>query len=190
MLPFALMTLTLLTLGSLSSDGQDVPIVVINEIGWAGTSASGTDEWIELYNNTDDPIDLIGWTLRWDDKLIHFGVEADDTVELRESEIRARNYYLLERTDDDVIVNVEADLIYKGSLKNTGEVLELFDAQGILSLDATTSRGSLIKCTILAFGKMLKISRMYRILAGVFSPRRSAPSTLAYSSSTYFKNFS
>ena len=38
--------------------------IVINEVAWAGTSVTTTsDEWIELYNNTGNPVDLTGWTL-------------------------------------------------------------------------------------------------------------------------------
>ncbi len=41
--------------------------IVINEIAWMGTKASDDDEWIELYNNTAEEIDLSGWILSWDD---------------------------------------------------------------------------------------------------------------------------
>ena len=34
--------------------------VVINEVAWSGSVAAAADEWIELYNNTDQPIDLSG----------------------------------------------------------------------------------------------------------------------------------
>ena len=37
--------------------------VVINEIAWGGTAASPSDEWIELYNTTDQAIALTGWSL-------------------------------------------------------------------------------------------------------------------------------
>ena len=37
--------------------------VVINEVAWAGTSASASDEWLELYNSGAADIDLTGWTL-------------------------------------------------------------------------------------------------------------------------------
>ena len=37
--------------------------VVISEIAWSGTATSSYDEWLELYNNTANPIDLSGWTL-------------------------------------------------------------------------------------------------------------------------------
>jgi len=45
---------------------QDAPTrkVVINEVAWAGTQCSANDEWIELYNNTSEAIDLTGWVLK------------------------------------------------------------------------------------------------------------------------------
>jgi hypothetical protein len=108
------------------------PAVVINELAWSGTIASATDEWIELRNNTREDIDLTGWTLSWADGeiIIHFGEAKDDTKEVRTSVIPARGFYLLERTDDTTISDIEADLIYTGSLRNPGEVLVLKDPEG------------------------------------------------------------
>ena len=37
--------------------------LVINEIGWAGTRASTTDQWIEFYNNTTSSIDIVNWSI-------------------------------------------------------------------------------------------------------------------------------
>ncbi|MBF8256231.1 MAG: hypothetical protein HW375_1138, partial [Anaerolineales bacterium] len=37
--------------------------VLINEVAWAGTLASTSDEWIELWNTGPDSIALDGWTL-------------------------------------------------------------------------------------------------------------------------------
>lgn len=37
--------------------------ILINEIMWMGSSAGKQDEWIELYNTTDDEIDLKNWKL-------------------------------------------------------------------------------------------------------------------------------
>ena len=34
--------------------------VVFSEIMWMGSSSSSADEWIELYNRSDDEIDLAG----------------------------------------------------------------------------------------------------------------------------------
>ena len=107
--------------------------IIINEIAWMGTEASPNDEWIELYNNTDQDIDLTGWKLRKDN---------EDWIELADAVnpiILAQGYFLLERTDDDTVSDISADQIYTGALNNNGEVLELYDNLGSLidSVDAS-----------------------------------------------------
>lgn len=94
--------------------------VLINEVAWSGTLASSSDEWIELFNPGDQPIDLTGWTLTDD---------GDIEVALRGS-LDAGGYYLLERTADSTISDISADLIYTGSLSNDGERLRLVDPTG------------------------------------------------------------
>lgn len=92
--------------------------VVINEIAWMGTEASTFDEWIELYNTTSSDIDLSGWTL----------VSADgDPVIALSGTIPAGGFFLLERTDDNTVSDIPADLIYSGNLGNAGECLQLKD---------------------------------------------------------------
>ena len=94
------------------------PPVVINEIAWAGTAADAADEWIEFRNNTDNPIDLTGWTL----------AAADGTPHITLNGIIPPNgYFLLERTDDTTVSDIPADQIYTGALDNTGETLTLRD---------------------------------------------------------------
>ncbi|WP_245947332.1 phospholipase D-like domain-containing protein [Bacillus taeanensis] len=102
---------------------------VINEIAWMGTTTSYNDEWIELYNPTSSDIDLTGWTLN----------AVDGTPAINLSGVLAKqSYYLLERTSDNSVLNITADLIYTGSLSNSGENLELRDNTGSLvdSVDA------------------------------------------------------
>ena len=97
--------------------------VVINEIAWMGTQFSSNDEWIELYNNTDQNIDLNNWTIKSKDEtpnIVLTGV------------ILSNSFYLLERTDDSAISDILADQIYTGALGNEGEYLELRDAQNNL----------------------------------------------------------
>lgn len=97
--------------------------VVMNEIAWMGTTVSYNDEWIELYNNTSSDISLDGWTLS--------STDGSPSISLSGT-IPAKGYFLLERTDDNTVSQVQADLIYSGSLSNSGEVLELRDNQGNL----------------------------------------------------------
>lgn len=50
--------------GGGGSEGGATPgSVVINEIMWMGSSVSTADEWIELKNTTNEPIDIGQWTL-------------------------------------------------------------------------------------------------------------------------------
>jgi len=104
--------------------------VVINEIAWGGTAASASDEWIELKNVSDEVIDLSGWTLRVDGSVIQLGEVADSTVEVRRTSIEPGGYFLLERTDDTTVSDIEADILYTGGLSNGGEDLFLVDADG------------------------------------------------------------
>ncbi len=97
--------------------------VVISEVAWAGTQASPTDEWIELYNASDQPVDLTGWTLIFGEVEVALGHAADPLLP-------AGGFFLLERTDDDAVVGVPADLIYTGSLGNAGGIVRLLDPTG------------------------------------------------------------
>lgn len=92
--------------------------VVINEIAWMGTNASTSDEWIELYNTTDSPLDLTGWKLKSQD--------GTPNIELS-GEISSNGYFLLERTNDNTISDITADIIYTGALGNNGEILQLLN---------------------------------------------------------------
>lgn len=97
------------------------PQVVINEIAWMGGEESFADEWIELYNNTGKAINLEGWILK----------AVDGTPEISlEGTILTKSFYLLERTNNEAVPNIKADLIYKGSLNNKGEHLKLINPQG------------------------------------------------------------
>ncbi len=120
------------------------PEVAINEIAWMGTAASSADEWIELRNNTGRDIDLRGWTLSWGEGenqiIIHFGSAQENTKEVRRTLIPGRGFYLLERSDDETISDMAADLIYTGALQNTGETLVLKDAQGRI-IDTANGNG-------------------------------------------------
>lgn len=97
--------------------------VVINEICWMGTPVSTYDEWIELFNKTNNPISLDNWLLK----------AADGTPEIKLSGvIPANGFYLLERTDDQTLPALLADKIYRGTLSNSGEDLDLYDDSGNL----------------------------------------------------------
>ncbi|MCK7481644.1 MAG: lamin tail domain-containing protein [Candidatus Moduliflexus flocculans] len=41
--------------------------MIISEVAWMGAGADGNDEWIELHNPGNAPINIAGWVLRADD---------------------------------------------------------------------------------------------------------------------------
>ena len=104
--------------------------LIISEIAWAGTAASSTDEWIELKNIGDQSIALEGWQLAFGDTLIPLGEVAEDTLEVRTTVLAPGAFLVLERTNDDSISDITADLLYKGSLSNDGVLIELRNPQG------------------------------------------------------------
>jgi phosphatidylserine/phosphatidylglycerophosphate/cardiolipin synthase-like enzyme len=92
--------------------------VVVSEIAWMGTLTSDADEWIELYNNTASTVNLSGWTLAADD--------GTPSISLSDS-IPPHSHFLLERTDDSSVPDVDMDMFYTGALENGGEHLYLRD---------------------------------------------------------------
>ncbi|MCH4827099.1 phospholipase D-like domain-containing protein [Planococcus halocryophilus] len=115
--------------------------VAINEVAWMGTSYSYNSEWIELHNTTNLAVDINGWTLR--------ATDSSPEISLSGS-IAAGGYYLLERTNDNTVAGVAADLIYTGALDNGGEILELRDSSGVLidSADAWYAGDNTAKATM------------------------------------------
>lgn len=105
--------------------------VIINEIAWMGSppkagessAMASNNEWIELYNNGSQTVDLSEWML--------VAADGQPNITLVGS-IKASGYFLLERTDDETVPGIAADLIYTGALSNSGEKLELKDANGLI----------------------------------------------------------
>jgi hypothetical protein len=94
--------------------------IIFNEIAWMGTSNSSNDEWIELKNISEKSIDLKNWQL----------IDKKDQIQIIFPErliIPSGGMLILERTNDNSVPFIDADLIYTGSLNNTDESLYLFD---------------------------------------------------------------
>ncbi len=106
-----------------SFDNQSVSAssVIINEVAWMGSIASGDNEWIELKNVSSREINLNGWQLIDKSRQIKiiFGREG----------LPSAGLYLLERSNDDAVFEIKADKIYTGRLNDTEEELYLFDSQ-------------------------------------------------------------
>jgi hypothetical protein len=117
---------------TITSTASKVRSVIINEIAWAGTTSSlSSDEWIELYNPTNQTINITGWRL----------VSADGTPNIILSgSIPSGGYFLLERGDDNTVLDIVADQIYTGELSNSGERLTLYDVAN-MTIDTANGNG-------------------------------------------------
>lgn len=104
--------------------------LIINEVGWAGTSAAKSeDEWIELWNPNSFAVSLSSTTLK-------SLTDGKPTLALS-GVVAPYGYYLIERTDDTVISDRTADLTSSfgggtgSGLSNSGEQLAL-DLHGVV----------------------------------------------------------
>ena len=106
--------------------------VIINEIAWMGTIESSSNEWIELKNISNNEINLNGWQIINKEEKIKIIIGQDYNLKPKE-------FFLLERTDDSSVKEIEADIIYTGAIKNSEETLYLFDNNCILQDKVTAS---------------------------------------------------
>ena len=114
---FILTTALVFNMTLISYADDPVGNLVINEISWAGTEASSSDEWIELYNPTEEDIDLNGWKISDD----------GDTLYPLDGIIKAKDYFVIE---DSASVISNYDYYVKSlSLANSGDYLELLNDQ-------------------------------------------------------------
>ena len=112
--------------------------VVINEIAWAGTSATrSADEWIELHNPTATTISLTGWVLRSNDNTPYIPLAGS---------IPSGGYIILERTNDDPVSDIIAHQTYTGALNNTPEQLILSYASTTIDASLPTSTCGSLWC--------------------------------------------
>lgn len=95
--------------------------VLINEIAWMGNESSANKEWIELWNNSGENVNLNAWNLYSKDNALNISLSGI---------IAPKEFFILERTDDQTLPNIQADLVYKGALGNNGEYLILKDNNG------------------------------------------------------------
>ncbi len=111
--------------------------VVISEVAWAGTSAAyPNDEWFELYNATDQPIDVKNWKVSVSGVAMSWG-------KINNSIIKAHSYLLLERDRDGVVNDITADIVYNlpVGFNNAGNKLELISAAGQKVDEVDCSKG-------------------------------------------------
>lgn len=96
--------------------------LVFNEIAWMGTFANANNEWIELKNISGAELNISGWQILDKDEQIKITLSGG-------AKLAAGGLMLLERTDDNSLPSISADLTYAGALSNTDEGLRLFNSK-------------------------------------------------------------
>ncbi|PID28433.1 MAG: hypothetical protein CSB55_04555, partial [Candidatus Cloacimonadota bacterium] len=100
--------------------------IVINEIAYNPPASIGNDEFfefLELYNNSSDAVDISGWTIS---DAVNFTF-AEGTV------LDADSYIVVAHNADSLSAYYELDNVagsFSGGLNNTGETVILSDASG------------------------------------------------------------
>lgn len=107
-----------------AQQNDDPMRVIINEIFYNPTGQEEGNEFIELYNPTDDPIDLSGWQFT-------NGVQLQI---LPATIIGPNDYWVAARNADDFIAafGFVPDAVFQGALANGGETIILRSTKGQL----------------------------------------------------------
>jgi hypothetical protein len=135
--PLVIATTTLVvTSTSVVVNELSAPVVVINEIAWAGTGQTTQfDEWFELKNTTDAPIDITGWQVRVD-TVLWFVSKSPNRV------IPPQGFLLLEKMRDQAVNDVTADIIYSDiTFRDTGGTIALFNSSSTLIDSVSFNQG-------------------------------------------------
>lgn len=114
--------------------------VFINEVAWMGalpkdgesTQAAANNEWMELYNPTSAAVSLDGWRIAAEDGTPDISLSGS---------LGVSGFFLLERTDDNTVLGITADLIYTGALEDVGERLFLKNSLGTIVDEVDASLG-------------------------------------------------
>ena len=107
--------------------------VVINEINYDPPDKTEQSEYIELYNNTEESIDLSGWQFT---DGIEFEFPRGTTLDAREYLVVAQNPATAQS-----VFGVSSIGPWEGKLKNSGERIRLQDDLGNVIDDVDYQRG-------------------------------------------------
>ena len=109
-----------LYLGVLAAEGQTV---ILHEIAWMGTADSPQEQWIELYNASDEYVSLADWTL----------MTASGSISNRLSgRLAPGQIYLLGPHQQRELAGIPVNSYLSGHLSPEGEELRLYNRAGRL----------------------------------------------------------
>ena len=105
---------------------------MINEINYHSADELDTGDWVELYNPNDASVDLSGWNFRDDDDDHSFVLPGGTLIGPRGFLVLCRDGAALES-----LLGVSCVGDFDFGLRNSGELVRLFDRDGLL-VDSVT----------------------------------------------------
>ena len=103
------------------------PSIVINEINYHSADDLDTRDWVELYNPNDTSVDLSGWNFQDDDDDHSFVLPGGTLIEPHGFLVLCRDGAALES-----LLGVSCVGDFDFGLRNSGELVRLFDSDGLL----------------------------------------------------------
>lgn len=127
---------SLLTLCPLDSPRSLSRSVLINEVAWAGTASDKTaQEWIEVKNNSGSNMSLRGWQIQNGNQGVKIFFGDSDFI-------APGGFYLLGRGNADFLQGIGFDKFFTGAIRNSDEVLRLFNENCNVVDEALTDVGN------------------------------------------------
>lgn len=108
---------------------SDEPTVIINEINYNSSAENDAEDWLELYNPNDTPVDLSDWLIT--DSEIEDGYTFPENTQLQSGEflvLTKEESKFMEIHPD--VQNVLGDLPF--GLSSAGELIKIYTADGTL----------------------------------------------------------
>lgn len=91
--------------------------VLINEVAWKGMSAGSTHEWLELYNDSNDEVDISNWTIKDNTNQLNILIPGNTII-------NSKSYFVVKRTTSTVSP-YDISVSFNGGLSDSGEKIIL-----------------------------------------------------------------
>ena len=116
-------------IGAFEYAGMSTPVVVINEINYNSDKNFDTEDWIELYNNTNQTIDLVGWVFMDENRTPSYVFDSATYLQPNSYLVVCRDIILF-KSGYPGVINYFGDM--SSGLSGGGEIIFLYDNNGLL----------------------------------------------------------
>ena len=100
--------------------------VIINEICYKQDAVSDSEDWVELYNNSNQFVDVSGWTLKDSDNLHSFHIKSGRLLKPGGYQVICRSLAAFETVYPSVF-NYEGEMNF--GLSSNGEIVRLYNQE-------------------------------------------------------------